>query len=293
MRYSRLRRNQAKKRYAAFILIVILGLGLIYVASASTLGKFVSNLILPIINGESEGGELNVEPDDPMLIMPDDNDKHIADTSKINDTLKASALSLYTIQMGAFTDEENAKAFSQELKARGGAGYTYNDKFYRVLAIGFQSEEDAIKVKDELIADDIEANVYKLVTSGADMQITATQENVDMIRSAFEIWEEKYHSLEDIIVSLDSGAINPLEAVDRISEIKSEMDLKKDKLREINTNQDNIILTGLFELYDNSCQSLDKIISINSNDMVEISSEIKYTYIEIFMLYKGYMEQIV
>lgn len=294
MRYSRLRKNQARKRYATFILIVILGLGLIYVVSAGTLGKYVSNLILPIINGESQAGKQEADLDDPLLTPPNDTEELTEDTSKVNDTLKANALSLYTIQMGAFTEEENAKAFSGELKARGGAGYIYNDGFYRVMAIGFQSEEDANKVKDELIANDMEASIYKLVTSGADMQITATEENVDIVRSAYEIWEEKYRMLEQIIVDLDSGAITLLEALDRISSIKSEMELKKERLQEINANQsNNEILDGLVKLYDNSCLSLERIKSKSFNDMVAISSEIKYTYIEMLMHYKDYMEQIV
>ena len=261
MRYSRLRKNQARKRYATFILIVILGLGLIYVVSAGTLGKYVSNLILPIINGESQSGKQEADLDDPLLTPPNDTEELTEDTSKVNDTLKANALSLYTIQMGAFTEEENAKAFSGELKARGGAGYIYNDGFYRVMAIGFQSEEDANKVKDELIANDMEASIYKLVTSGADMQITATEENgilfVQHMKSGIEVSYAGTNNCD-----LDSGAITLLEALDRISSINSEMELKKERLQEINANQsNNEILDGLVKLYDNSCLSLERIKS--------------------------------
>jgi hypothetical protein len=293
MRYSRFRKNQSKKRYATFILLMLLGFGLIYVASAGTLGKFVSNLILPVLNGEESGRGQVQDSDDPILSLPDETDEPVKDTTKITDTLKANALSLYAIQMGAFADEENAEAFSQQLKKRGGAGYIYNNGFYRVMAIGFQSEDDAKQVRDELRAEDIESHVYKLATGGADMQITATQENVDIIRSAYGIWEEKYRSLEEIIVSLDSGAISPSEAVDKIRETKTEMELKKEKLQEINAGQNNnAILAGLVELYNGSCLSLDKVLSKNSNDKVAISSEIKYTYIDMLMLYKDYMEQI-
>ena len=95
-------------------------------------------------------------------------------------------------------------------------------------------------------------------------------------------------------MDLDSGAITLLEALDRISSIKSEMELKKERLQEINANQsNNEILDGLVKLYDNSCLSLERIKSKSFNDMVAISSEIKYTYIEMLMHYKDYMEQIV
>ena len=257
------------------------------------IGEVRQNLILPVLNGEESGRGQVQDSDDPILSLPDETDEPVKDTTKITDTLKANALSLYAIQMGAFADEENAEAFSQQLKKRGGAGYIYNNGFYRVMAIGFQSEDDAKQVRDELRAEDIESHVYKLATGGADMQITATQENVDIIRSAYGIWEEKYRSLEEIIVSLDSGAISPSEAVDKIRETKTEMELKKEKLQEINAGQNNnAILAGLVELYNGSCLSLDKVLSKNSNDKVAISSEIKYTYIDMLMLYKDYMEQI-
>lgn len=293
MRYSRVRKNQTRKRYATFILVVLLGFGLIYVITAGTLGKFVSNLILPILSGEQSSEGQDIDTDDPILTLPDDTNESAADTAKTTDTLKAKSITLYGIQMGAFTDEENAKAFSQELKTRGGAGYIFNDGFYRVMAIGFQSEEDAIQVKEELKTDEIESHVYKLTTAGADMEITAKEENIREIRSAFEIWEEKYRTIEEIIVSLDSGGITPLEASDKIRGLKAEMEQKRDKLHEMNGNQNNnVILTGLVRLYDNSCRSLDIILSQNTNDKVAISSEIKYTYIDMLMQYKDYMEQI-
>lgn len=293
MRYSRVKKNQTRKRYATFILVVLLGFGLIYVIFAGTLGKFVSNLILPILSGEQAEGGQGTDTDDPILTLPDDTNEPVADTVKITDTLKANALALYGIQMGAFTDEENAKAFSQELKTRGGAGYVYNDGFYRVMAIGFQSEEDANQVRNELKADEIESHVYKLTTAGADMEITATVENIAEIRSAYEIWEQKYRSMEDVIVSLDSGAISSLEAADKIQVLKTEMEQKRDKLQEMNANQNNnVVLAGLVKLYDDSCQSLDIILAKNTSDKVAISSEIKYTYIDMLMQYKDYMEQI-
>jgi hypothetical protein len=295
MRYSRVKKNQTRKRYATFLLVVLLGFGLIYVISAGTLGKFVSNLIQPILSGKQSIEEEGQSTDtvDPIITLPDNTNASAADTAKITDTLNARALTLFAIQMGAFTDEENAKAFSQELKTRGGAGYIFKDEFYRVMAIGFQSEEDARQVRYDLKEDEIESHIYKITTAGVDMEITATPENVTEIRSAFEMWEDKYRSMEEIIVSLDSGAIAPLEAADKIRMLKMEMEQKRDKLQEKNSNQNNnVILAGLVGLYDDSCQLLDIILSDNTNDKVAISSKIKYTYIEMLMQYKDYMEQI-
>lgn len=296
MRYSRLRRKKTKQRYAAFILTALLLFVIVYVISAGTLGKLVSNLISPILIGD--GDKDNIEPlpeDDPVLTMPEDDSTNnkTADTVKITEPLKANALSMYAIQMGAFADGENAEVFAQELRRRGGAGFVLDDDFHRVLAIGFQSEEDAKQVRDELKADGIESHVYKIASAGVDMNITATEANVNAIRSAYLLWEDTFADLEAIIIDLDSGTIGPKEAYDKVKNIQSVMDEKHLELQRLNENQtNNLVLSGLVDLFGRGVQSLNGILSQNSSDKVAISSKIKYTNIDMLILYKDYIEQI-
>ncbi|MDD4679656.1 MAG: SPOR domain-containing protein [Clostridia bacterium] len=290
MRYSRIKKSQSKKRYAKLLLVVLLGFVILYLAFAGTLGKFVSKLISPIFNGEDQNKVPGNKLDDQELTLPDKTSDPVSDAEKITDSLKAEALVMYTIQMGAFNNSENAHAYAKELKSLGGAAYILHDNFYRVLAIGFQSEEDAKKVRKDLKANGMESHVYKLATAGADMKIIATQYNVDAIKSAYEIWEEKYLSLEKLVFQLDSGAVSSNDAYDIINAMKSDMEDKRDLLAELNTN--NMILSGLVTLYDRACESFDKILSLNSSDKLAISAEIKYTYIEMLMQYKEYMESI-
>jgi hypothetical protein len=298
MRYSRLKQRKTKQRYAAFVLVVLLIFAAVYVISAGTLGKFVSSLIAPILSRDG-GADATDSPSDegnpPVLTVPDGDftNEQAEDTVKITDTLKANPLTMYAIQMGAFTDNSNAEVFAQELRGKGGAGYILNDGFSRVLAIGFQTEEDAKQVKEELKAGGIESHVYKIASAGVDMKIIATEANVSAIRSAYEMWEEKYVSLEKIIMDLDSGTISPLEAYGKIKDTKAAIEEKKNELEALNVNQkDNVILTGLVNLYESGVISLDEILLQSSSDKVAISSKIKYTYIEMLMRYKDYMDQI-
>jgi hypothetical protein len=291
MRYSRIRKKNSKKRYATVALIFLLTLTMIYLISAGSLGKVVSNLISLLLSEEDDN-----RPEDlnemPELIIPDK--KQEPDRlEKITDSLKANALNMYAIQMGAFTDEKNAKVLASELKDRGGAGYILKDDFYRVLAVGFQSEDDARKVKNELDSSGLEAHIYKLSTAGADMRITATEEYVEKISNAYSLWEEEYLSLEEIIIQLDSDVLSPIAAYDIIKTKKNRMADIKQELIEISGNQNNnFILSELISLYEKSCASLDKILSNEMSDKVAISSEIKYTNIEMFILYRDYMKQI-
>lgn len=293
MRYSRIKKSQSKKSYATLLLVVLLGFLILYIAFAGTLGKFVSNWISPIFSGEDSEKTPGNNLGDPVLTLPGETSKPVADSEKISDNLKANALVMYTVQMGAFSEAENAQSYAKELKALGGGAYILNDGFHRVLAVGYQLEEDAQKVRKDLASNGIESHIFKLATAGADMKITASEENVGAIRSAYEIWEEKYHLLEQMVIQLDSGAISVNDTYNKINELKKDMESKRDRLRELNNNQsNNVILEGLVTLYDKTCLSFEKILSQNSSDKVAISAEIKYTYIDMLMQYKEYMEQI-
>ena len=146
MRYSRIRKRQARKRYTTLILIILLGFSIVYIFSAGQLGKLVSNLLLSVINGESKGEESKTDYDDPVLTVPENTEEPARDTVKVTETLKTNALTIYAIQMGAFTDGSNAEAFAQELEIKEAQVISWMMGF-TVMAIGFQSEEDAQKVR--------------------------------------------------------------------------------------------------------------------------------------------------
>ena len=292
MRYSRVRKSQSK-RYAAVLMVILLTFVILYIGFAGTLGKYVSQWILPFINGEDNDKLPGKTTDDPVLTPPDNSQEPASDVTKVTEAIKANALTLHTIQMGAFTDLNNAESYAQDLRAQGGAGYILKDDFYRVLAVAFKTEEDARKVKTELAGNNLESHIYKLATAGAEMNITATEENVSTIRSSYEIWEKNFWSLEQLLIDLDSSKITTSEAYDRVSLMKADMEEREETLRKKNSSQNNnIILSGLVTLYEKGNGSLDKILSQNSYNKVAISAEIKYTYIDMLTQYKDYMDQI-
>ncbi|HZK34692.1 MAG TPA: SPOR domain-containing protein [Bacillota bacterium] len=288
MRYSRIRKQNARKKYAFLIVVVILISCIIYIIFAGTLGKLLSGVISPIVGKNSEIDSQGRTEDNPTLTLPDNGNEE-----KITDTIIANTISLYSIQMGAFIDMKNAEDYSYTNKSLGGAGFITEDTYYRVLAVGFKSENDAISVKEQLEEDDIDSQVYSITSPGITLQITASQSNVDAIKSAFAIWEENYYLLEDILKRLDRSQIDALAAQNEIRTIEQLLNNKKSTLENIGKGQDdNPILAGLLQLYKDTVDSLETIISENPSTKVAISSKIKYTYIELMTKYKGYLEQI-
>jgi hypothetical protein len=195
--------------------------------------------------------------------------------------------------MGAFIDMENAQDYSQTNKRQGGAGYIVEDTYYRVLAVGFKSEEDANTVKTQLKEDDIDSQIYKISSQSISLQITATQANVDIIKSAYQVWEDNFYLLEDVFKKLDRKQIEAIKAKDDIRGIVDTLVKEKGELESLSSNlEENQILLDLVDLFEDTIDLLNSIISENSPNDVAISTTIKYTYIELMMKYMDYINQL-
>jgi len=304
MRYSRIRRARNQRRYISLVIMIFLILGGIYFFTAGTMGKYISGFIAPILKSKEETDQLDQkEPydDDMELTLPDSNgqdDSQAANNqeenaSKTTETVKVQAMNFFGIQMGAFNSKENAQAVGDQLKAKGGAGYILNDQYSRVIAMMFLSQNDAATVIQQLSKNSIEAQMYELKCPGVEMEITATGPKIEGIKSIFSLIQEKFGDIENTIKDLDNDKITTEIAINRLNEINDEITSKIEMLNQYSATQEgNKVLSGLKNFLTDQADNLDQIIQGNMSDKVAISSKIKYTYIDMIVKYKEYMEQI-
>lgn len=297
MRYSRIKKKRGRRKYAILILVIIFILATAYIFSAGTLGKYLSRFISPIIGGDILDTEDNSEDissgddEEPQLLI---SDKQNSGEEKTTDTIEAKGITLNTIQMNAFTGQGNANEFANEIKRQGGAGYIQEDDFFRVLAVGFLSNDDAMIVQEQLKNDGVDSKIYTISTSGVNMNVTASEENISSIKAAFDDLHEIYEKIEQIMKDLDLDKLSVNEAQDMIRTIKSDLDMEGEKLATLASSQtNNEILKRLTELYEDSSSNVTDIASGKYVEKVEISSEIKYTYIDLIIHYIDYIEQII
>ena len=284
--------------------MIFLILGGIYFFTAGTMGKYISGFIAPILKSKEETDQLDQkEPydDDMELTLPDSNgqdDSQAANNqeenaSKTTETVKVQAMNFFGIQMGAFNSKENAQAVGDQLKAKGGAGYILNDQYSRVIAMMFLSQNDAATVIQQLRNNSIEAQMYELKCPGVEMEITATGPKIEGIKSIFSLIQEKFGDIENTIKDLDNDKITTEIAINRLNEINDEITSKIEMLNQYSATQEgNKVLSGLKNFLTDQADNLDQIIQGNMSDKVAISSKIKYTYIDMIVKYKEYMEQI-
>jgi len=303
MRYSRIRRARNQRRYLSIVIMIFLILVGIYFFTAGTMGKYISGFIAPILKSKQDTAQLDQNDpydEDMELTLPDTNgqdddgnDNKAESTSKITETVKVQVMNFFGIQMGAFNSKENAQTVGDQLKTKGGAGYILDDQYSRVIAMMFLSQDDAAKVIEQLKSNSIEAQMYELKCPGVEMEITATSQKIEGIKSTFSLIQEKFGDIETIIKDLDNDKITTEIAINRISEVKNEIIDKVELLNQYSATQEgNKVLSGLQSFLSDQGNNLDQIIQGNMSDKVAISSKIKYTYIDMIVNYKEYMEQI-
>jgi hypothetical protein len=284
-----------RQRYTSVIFVGLLLFLVIYIGSAGAAGNFISRIITSFLGSsndvaQNENGR-SPQPPDTKLTVPDEANK--VPTEKVTEQLNIPPFNLYTIQLAAFTNGENAQFAARELQSKGGAGYILNDEYFRLLATGFAAETDAQKVKQQLKDEGIESQIYTICSPGVNMEITASADKVSSIKSAFSLWLDKTKALEDVVKKLDTSAISVEDARKDIEGVIAGFNSTLDQLKTYSATQEsNYILAGLLELYQKSIKSLESIFDGNVTDRVVISSKLKYTYIGTIYSYKQYMDRI-
>ncbi|NMA94932.1 MAG: SPOR domain-containing protein [Clostridiales bacterium] len=301
MRYSRVRRKKKQRNYARLFLLLIIVFAAIYFGSATAIGKRLSSFIAPRLKLDNLFGDLKKE-DEIEDEQKDDIKKpdvvedrgSEGDIEKVTENIKVEPISIYAIQLGAFSTKENAQILSDDIKARGAAGYILEDKYFRVLAVGYVDELDAQKVEDQLKDQDIVSQMYKISVPGVNMKVTASKEKLEDIESAYANWGKCIEGIEAIIKDLDSKTISGESANKRLRDMQGDMDIILTKIGEYKKVEDSSsILIGLEDIYIKGIEILDGLIAKGYSDEVALSSSIKHASFEIINGYREYMNKIV
>ena len=232
--------------------------------------------------------EIGSEGEDTELTLPKEENED-NQGPRITELIKIEAKSFFGIQLGAFNNKENALFIANELKKKGAAGYVLEDQFSRVLAIIFQSQDDTRAVIEQLKAQSVDSQIYELKCPGVDMEITASSEKVEGIKSSYAMVMDNFGLMESIIKDLDKDKITKEIALEKIRNIIDNIKEKTDQLQAYSTDEEGrLVLSGLKDFLSAQIDNLEDILLGNTSDRVEISSKIKYTYIDMAVKYKIY-----
>ena len=290
MRYNQRRRTRTSKssQFArAFLVLVILGV-CIYIAIATTAGNFIAqNIIAPAI----EFVDSKIRPDKIQQAEKqdieqdkgqDENILSLTQTSVKKPPSKSEQITIepktvYALQLGAFSSEENAKVEADNLKTRGAGGYVFLDGHYRVFASMYYDEQDAQKVKEKLLSENqMESSIYTLSIPGAEIKVTAGEDKLEAVKEAFNIFEQSQQSIFELCNKYDKKELG-----------REQINVELRKILE-NTNKPIQTLKGVGsgEIGDELLKALESMVNnidqcLNSNDDDAVySSKLKYMHMD-------------
>jgi len=277
-RQKKSRRTEIKKNVAVVVIIAVFG---VFVFSVNAVGKFMAEKVMtPVLNYIIIHPTATAEPG------------VTADSSKVSQTITVPAFTLYSIQMGAYSGSESATSAAESLQSAGGGGYVVKSDYFRVLASGYLTAEDAEKVQQQLKDAGTSSSVYELKCDELVFKITATKAQIETINGAFRTYPELCTQLVGDCISFDKSEITQIQLKTKMKAILGKIQAQIKALDEMNGSSDNKPLTALTELYTQAETSLEDICGETGNSSLDFSVRIKYNYIAMADAYCKYEDNI-
>lgn len=202
------------------------------------------------------------------------------------ENITTNELNLYAVYTSKHDTKLLADEMSETIQLQGGAGYVYMNKdSYYLIAGLYQTDADAQKVKQNLIASKPNCDVLKITIPSINISSNLTQEEKSTVNDSIDLFKDIYLKLYDIAVSLDTNVINEVNARLDINEITSNVNTI---LSNYTTLFDKNITTELLKIK----LSLEEIKNylknlIDSSSILPFTSLVKETYCKIIVCYKN------
>jgi len=290
MRYSRMASSPPpgrKVRYANWIIAaVILGIAAYFIGAGAAGGWLAEHVIEPVFGkGSSSAASPNPTPSPTATALTSPS---ALASGRVEETITAAEISLYTLQIGAYEDEGNARTSADTIAALGGAGYVaYDGSLYRVLAAGYTDKDDAKQVQSALETQGISSTVFHLKSGTLEFKIGATPAQVQAVKACFAAVPEAVQRLQQIVYDADRGQ----NVDDEIKALAADMAAIYNAL-ESAVSPDDSAIKSLAAYMSAFCEKLNNIPASGDVSAVEFSAKLKYNLIDIVVDYSAFLKSL-
>lgn len=166
----------------AFVLLVA------YLAAATSVGNFIAeSIVAPIFtalgSAQSEASEEKGSVQVGLALDP------AAPEATAQAELSTEGFHCYALQLGAFSNEENAESFAREVQGRPQGGRVYQDgDLFRVFSGIFLTKEEARAEKERLLLSaGIDSSIYEFNIPALSLRVTASASQLDAVLKGFSV----------------------------------------------------------------------------------------------------------
>ncbi len=274
-----------KSGIAGRVFIIIIVCVVIYFVSAGAVGKWIAqNIVTPVLSlfedNDAATGSEGPEAQAPGTAQNTG--------EKVNEKIVLPDLSVFALQIGVYAEQANADEAAGLAQERGGAGYILNDGNMRVLLSAYETQDEAKSVSDNLLStENYETYEYDLAAKGVTFDITAHQENLDAIRTFFEITKNIHDTYFDLTLKFDKKEITADDVLASLAGLREDAQPNIEAIQAMNKEGDTVL--GNMKNFADGLEECLNVDLAGKTD-VEISSQLKYNYIWLSDLYRNFID---
>ena len=199
-------------------------------------------------------------------------------------------IDIYMIQMGIFDSYENCAAAAETVKALGAAGCVYVDNgSYRLILSAYSDADSAENVRRKLLDEGRQTSIYKQSFGGVELRITAPEEKLAPIRTAFSLAFDTISQLDELAIDLDAKQMTTEEGMSVISEIRTNVKSVRDSIRE---EKDADRMLAYLDSYYSDLNGLIGECASSAYDKIAFSSAVKELRVKASLRYSRLLGEI-
>ncbi|MGI6175334.1 MAG: SPOR domain-containing protein [Christensenellales bacterium] len=275
--------------YAKIILAVLVIAGIIYFLTAGAAGKWVAdNVITPIINLFEEPLPSSPPDQNAIATVPPTASQPAGDVSKEN--VKVPGITNYLLQIGVFKNQGNAQTGAEQVRQNGGAGHIYeDDSGFRVFAAAYETEQDAITVRDRLQQNDIVSTTFTLAIEGLDMDITSTAAQRASIVRGFEMYQTALKSICSLSQDFDAQSLTKDDCKKELETLTADLAASR---TDLSTTGSNAVTDGMGAITHNLEERIQSFLSSQTQDDYGFSARLKELHIHALVEYADLIKEL-
>jgi|GEM_PF-2983705 len=270
------------------ILCLLIIVAAIWAATSDSAGGYISEKIFKPLFSNTESLTTAPTVSNTPVTVPDNNVQ--ASSNMVTTQIEYKAKTVYAIQIGAFSSYENAKSGAKDAVVYGGAGYVITTGgFHKLYTSAFLNESEAQSYKTSLIAEGVDACISRIEIDGVQLDITASQDQIDVISSAHNTWLQSSEDLFDLVSRIEKNQVTTSQAKSELKDIHTAIQVS---MTELSTYKDlSNVTEKLYENLELCDEQLSSFLTASLSD-AEISSSIKYLMIDFIYRFGQYANDI-
>lgn len=269
--------------FGSALLILLLTAGLIYLLVGTSIGTWIAQNVFTSCGSENTPSPTPGLSNSPINTETTSNDVH--------EDMSFSALKVFALQMGVYSDISTANGLINSLKSLGAAGYILSsDSGYRVLASCYDTEAAAKSVCERLRNQNYECVIYPIGADEINISVSCDKARLEVIHTAVNYSYTVITDLGKEVLNFDTDE----RSVEYGRAIGNEMLSNVKNIR--NSLSDVSDSTGLIPLLDEYYTNLEGMLTqfllSNSENRVEVSGMLKFLQLDAICNYIDIISQI-